>query len=102
MQQRQPRLLILTAFAGAFAISAAFAQTATETVPSESTSPARDSTTPVPMGFGELDANGDGAISKEEAATDPPLAQAFDTLDKDANGQLSPAEYEAYNVAGGR
>ncbi len=102
MQQRQPRLLILTALAGAFAVSVAFAQTATETVRPESTSPARDSTTPAPIGFDELDTDGDHAISKEEAAKDPPLAQAFDTLDKDADGQLSPAEYEAYNVAGGR
>jgi hypothetical protein len=102
MQQRKPRLLILTALAGAFAISVAYAQTAAEAVPPESTSPARDSTTPAPMSFKELDANSDGVISKEEAAVDPPLVQAFDTLDRDADGKLSPSEYEAYNVAGGR
>lgn len=102
MQQRQPRLLIFAALAGAFMFPDAYAQTVKEADPPESTSPARDSTMPAPISFKELDANSDGAISKEEAAVDPPLAQAFDTLDKDADGKLSPAEYEAYNVAGGR
>ncbi|HEY0860487.1 MAG TPA: EF-hand domain-containing protein [Pseudoxanthomonas sp.] len=49
-----------------------------------------------PKPFEELDANGDGAISKDEAAIDPPLAQAFGTLDADADGRLTPTEYAAY------
>ena len=32
-----------------------------------------------PKPFEDLDTNGDGAISKDEAAVDPPLAQAFGT-----------------------
>lgn len=49
-----------------------------------------------PRPFEELDQNADGAISKDEAAVDPPLAQVFGTLDKDADGRLSPEEYAAY------
>ncbi len=37
-----------------------------------------------------------GAISKDEAAVDPPLAQAFGTLDTDADGRLTPEEYAVY------
>jgi len=52
--------------------------------------------TSAPRPFDELDTNADGAISKDEAAVDPPLAQVFGTLDKDADGRLTPEEYEAY------
>jgi hypothetical protein len=100
--QREHRLRILVASCLALAIPTVYAQAATETAPPESLSPTRDSTAPAPMSFEELDANGDGAISKDEAAVDPALTQAFDTLDKDADGKLSPAEYAAYNVAGAR
>ena len=31
-----------------------------------------------------------------EAAVDPPLAQAFGTLDTDADGRLTPEEYAVY------
>lgn len=49
-----------------------------------------------PRPFEALDQNADGAISKDEAAVDPPLAQVFGTLDKDADGRLSPEEYAVY------
>jgi hypothetical protein len=108
MQKRDHRRLILAGLCLASAVATANGQTSQaisrESVPSasETASPARDSTMPAPISFEELDANGDGAISKEEAAVDPALAQAFDTLDKDADGKLSPAEYAAYNVARAR
>lgn len=104
MQQCEHRLLILAAFCATFAMTVAYAQTTKEAVSpeSETASPARNSTAPAPRSFEELDANGDGAISKDEAAVDPALTQAFDTLDKDADGKLSPAEYAAYNVASGK
>ncbi|WP_368564369.1 hypothetical protein [Pseudoxanthomonas sp. UTMC 1351] len=100
-RQIEHRLLILIILCAVLAAPMASGQTMTEAVPPESMSPARDSTAPAPTRFEELDANGDNAISKDEAAVDPALAQAFDTLDKDADGKLSPAEYAAYNVAGG-
>lgn len=102
MHQREYRLLIIAALCGALMMPTACAQTTAEATPPETTSPIRDTAAPTPMSFEELDANGDGAVSKDEAAVDPALAQAFDTLDKDADGKLSPAEYAAYNVAGGR
>lgn len=52
--------------------------------------------TTAPRTFEELDQNADGAISKDEAAVDPPLAQVFGTLDKDADGRLSPEEYAVH------
>ncbi|WP_454832263.1 hypothetical protein [Pseudoxanthomonas wuyuanensis] len=55
---------------------------------------------PVPPSFEELDANGDGAISKDEAAVDPVLTQVFGTLDQDADGKLSESEYSAYRSGG--
>lgn len=45
-----------------------------------------------PRGHMKLDANGDGAIDRDEAAKLPRLAQRFDTLDKDGDGRLSADE----------
>lgn len=61
--------------------------------------PPTDAATPAPRSFEELDANGDGSIGKDEAAVDPALTQAFGTLDQDADGKLTPAEYGAYRPA---
>ncbi len=60
----------------------------------EPASTAKPTTAPRP--FEELDQNTDGAISKDEAAVDPPLAQVFGTLDKDADGRLTPEEYAVH------
>lgn len=61
--------------------------------------PPSDPATPMPRAFQELDANGDGSITKDEAAADPALTQAFGTLDQDADGKLTRAEYEGYKPA---
>jgi len=45
-----------------------------------------------PRGHMKLDANGDGAIDRSEAAKLPRLAQRFDALDKDGDGRLSADE----------
>jgi hypothetical protein len=105
-RRREHRLLILAALSAAVAMPAVHARTsqtvsAEQAISSEATPPARDSSAPAPMSFEELDANGDGAVSKDEAAVDPALAQAFGTLDKDADGRLSPVEYAAYNATSG-
>lgn len=90
------------AMAVAFALLAApfaQAQDAARERGTEGAQQAPSATTPPPSAprpFEELDTNADGAIGKDEAAVDPPLAQAFGTLDKDADGRLTPEEYAAY------
>lgn len=44
--------------------------------------------------FKALDLDGDGAISKAEAAGNAQLVNAFDRADRDRDGRLSRAEYE--------
>lgn len=48
-----------------------------------------------PATFAELDANGDGRISRDEAALDARLAANFSIHDLDGDGALSPTEYQA-------
>lgn len=43
--------------------------------------------------FSELDRDGDGRISRQEAADDARISQLFGRLDSDRNGELSPHEY---------
>lgn len=45
--------------------------------------------------FARLDADGDGALSQDEAALLPALAGRLAELDSDRSGQLSPAELKA-------
>lgn len=44
----------------------------------------------------EIDADGDGAITKAEARADAGLSTVFDEADADADGRLTTAEYTAY------
>jgi Ca2+-binding EF-hand superfamily protein len=51
--------------------------------------------------FTKADANGDGKLSKDEAAKLPAIAAKFETLDKDKDGALTLAEFAAgYTAAG--
>lgn len=43
--------------------------------------------------FQQTDQNGDGQISRSEAATVPELEAAFDRLDTDRNGSLNAEEF---------
>ncbi len=45
--------------------------------------------------FTKADANGDGKVTKDEAAKLPPIATKFDALDKDKDGALTLAEFAA-------
>ncbi|ART56522.1 calcium-binding protein [Acidovorax carolinensis] len=57
-------------------------------------------TTPTAMGasstaaFDRADANGDGKLSTDEAATLPAIGNRFEQLDTDRDGSLSRAEFE--------
>jgi hypothetical protein len=45
--------------------------------------------------FGQLDADGNGMISTEEAAVDPRLAEGWAAADVNGDGQLERAEFSA-------
>jgi len=94
-----PRLSVAIAVALFACTPLVHAQTQTQEQDAErSEKPASMAAKPTtaPRPFAELDQNADGAISKDEAAVDPPLAQVFGTLDKDADGRLSPEEYAVH------
>lgn len=46
--------------------------------------------------FSKLDANGDGMISMEEAATDSKLTEAWSAVDANQDGQIERAEFSAF------
>lgn len=48
----------------------------------------------VKAAFKRADTNGDGKLSREEAAALPAVAEKFTQLDKDGDGQLSAEEFE--------
>ena len=90
-----------TAFATVAALMlaapAAFAQaqTAQPAEPAPTAAPA-----PAPQGnamsWADVDTNQDGNVGKDESAAVPALAQVFDQADADADGQLTPQEYQAF------
>lgn len=49
----------------------------------------------VEAAFTKADANGDGRITKDEAAKVPEIAGKFEVLDKDKDGALTLAEFAA-------
>ena len=50
----------------------------------------------VPLAFEELDRDGNGYISEEEASVRDDLKEHWATIDKDGNGRLDIGEYQAY------
>ena len=78
---------ILTVLTASAAVNA-FAQT-TPAVPVVSAAPMKAH---AGHGFAALDKNGDGVISREEAAARPRLAKMFDKLDANKDGVLSKDE----------
>lgn len=48
------------------------------------------------MGWEEVDADKDGAISKDEATASDGLSQVFDKADADADGKLTADEYKDF------
>lgn len=93
----------LLALGVALAMPLAFAQEADDfgqppPTPTEQAAPA------APQGqvtWSDLDADGDGNLSREEAAALPELASVFDQADTDGDGVLTPQEYQAYAASQG-
>ena len=48
------------------------------------------------QGWADVDTDGDGASSKQEAAANAGLSQVFDQADANADGSLSADEYKAF------
>ena len=48
------------------------------------------------MSWADVDTNKDGNVGKDESAVVPALSQVFDQADADADGQLTPPEYQAF------
>lgn len=46
--------------------------------------------------FNQLDANGDGVLTQDEANVDLMLAEQFEMLDADGSGDLSMEEFETF------
>lgn len=88
-------LLLVLVLASAGVSAAAFAQSApAATTPAASTSR--------PMHGMRLDSNGDGMISRDEAASAPRLADKFDQIDTNKDGKLSSDEMKAWREQHGR
>ena len=80
-------LIKVAALAAVLSIPVAFAQ-GNPSTPAEPGAQAVD--------YSKLDTNGDGKISKDEAAKDPTLASNFSKLDTDRDNSLSSAELTAF------
>jgi hypothetical protein len=50
-------------------------------------------------GFKNLDIDGDGQVSRAEAAGNKEVTEAFDRADRNRDGKLSVAEYERHGKA---
>jgi hypothetical protein len=104
MNNARKPLTALIALGAALAIPMAFAQepvteqqdptTTHDPAPQEYTTP--EAATSQPLTWADVDDDGDGRLSREEAANVPALAQAFDEADADGDGFLTQEEYRAY------
>ena len=97
MKNARKPLAGLIALGAALAIPMAFAQDPTAThdpQPQEYTTP--EDASAQPLTWADLDVDGNGTLSREEAANVASLAQVFDEADADNDGQLTQEEYRAY------
>ena len=88
---RQTVLAGLTAVALSAALPAV-AQTAAPPAESKPAASAKDKAA-MELAFSRADVNGDGKLSKEEAARMPAIAAKFDELDISKDGSLSMEEF---------
>jgi EF hand len=88
-----------TASRRAPAAAAALAMLLAAALPAQAQSAAPAGKEAAEAAFKRADANGDGKLSKDEAARLPEIAARFDELDKDKDGALSMAEYMASMAA---
>lgn len=97
-------LLLAAPFAQAQEPDAATTQSepAAQTEPTEAATPAAaPATEPKQVTWADLDADGNGQLSKTEAEGVPSLKQVFDTADSNADGNLTAEEYKAHVAKSG-
>ncbi len=58
-----------------------------------------DNAAPAAATFQSLDKNADGELSADEIPADHPLAKNFAEADTDGDGKLTQAEFDAYSAA---
>lgn len=104
-------LIALAALSAALAMPLAFAQektedAATQTQPTEQAATGSSTQAPTQstqsagaqgqQGWADVDTDGDGSITKQEATANAGLSQVFDQADGDADGKLTADEYKAF------
>jgi EF hand len=83
-------------FIAALAAALPLTALAQQAQPSQPAQPGQQPAASTPeIAFMRADTNGDGKLSKAEAARLPAIAAKFDALDKDKDGMLSMGEYMA-------
>ena len=108
MKHARKPLFGLIALSAALAMPVAFAQEADATAQDPTTTTQDPTTAPAPtaqpesqpLTWADLDVDGNGTLSKQEASNVQSLAQAFDDADADKNGELTPDEYKAFVAKG--
>lgn len=105
MNNARKPLAGLIALGAALAIPMAFAQEAQDPTATQDPYTTAQEATPTPqttedasqpLTWADVDADGNGNLSREEAASVQSLAQSFDEADADSDGQLTPDEYKAF------
>ncbi len=108
IQRKQLALGLATAMA--FSAPLAFAQDAgqhkqeTTTQAAETAAPEAAAAAPQAesrdtVSWADLDTDGNGSLSRAEAAAVPSLAQVFERADADKDGELTADEYKAFLAA---
>ncbi len=100
---RKPMIATI-ALGVAMAMPMAFAQEATTQTPPPTTTTdyAQDATAEAPQAqqgqvtWADLDTDGDGRLSRAEAAGLEGLGQVFDQVDADGDGYITPEEYRDF------
>lgn len=91
------RLLVLTA--SALAVATVYADKGSKKEASASGGATAQSGADKAAAFKSLDLDGDGMVSKAEAAGHAEVTLAFDRADRNRDGKLTLAEYERYGKA---
>lgn len=88
--------LALSTLAAAMAAGTAFAQQPTTPPPAASPQPMEARDHDKKPSYAEINARGDGRVTRADLSAHPRLLEKFDDIDSDGDGTISNAEYEAW------